>query len=225
MMQRSIILLVMTLSLLGCDTKQPEACFELSETLTETDFRVDFSNCSEKAAFYRWDFGNGTSSDLEGASIRYREVGDYKAVLYAYSKNGYNVDSTSMDISIRNRYFDRLVVTKVPEVSNVGAPWDADGSGPDIRVRFRPIDQDTWWYETELFNDLLPDALPVTTDYSDENLLLSSTTLLFEMREFSGAFTTVMWQPSVKPKSETAPNPIVLSQNGYRMELWWELHF
>ncbi|MEY8020921.1 PKD domain-containing protein [Muriicola sp. SD30] len=58
-----------------------KACFELSSTTINVGEMLTFSNCSEGATSYLFDFGNGTSSELESPSVSFEEGGSYDITL------------------------------------------------------------------------------------------------------------------------------------------------
>jgi PKD repeat protein len=58
-----------------------KACFELSATTVNVGEMLTVSNCSEGALTYAFDFGNGTSSELENPSFSYAEGGSYEITL------------------------------------------------------------------------------------------------------------------------------------------------
>ena len=49
---------------------------------------IDFTNNSQAAAYYRWDFGDGISDSLFSPNHLYTDSGTYRVVLYAISNNG-----------------------------------------------------------------------------------------------------------------------------------------
>jgi len=58
-----------------------KACFELSSTTINVGDLLTISNCSEGASSYLFDFGNGTSSELESPSVSFEEGGSYDITL------------------------------------------------------------------------------------------------------------------------------------------------
>ncbi|MEZ2415734.1 PKD domain-containing protein [Muriicola sp. E247] len=58
-----------------------KACFELSSTTINVGEMLTVSNCSEGATSYLFDFGNGTSSELESPSVSFEEGGSYDITL------------------------------------------------------------------------------------------------------------------------------------------------
>ncbi|QBA64934.1 PKD domain-containing protein [Muriicola soli] len=58
-----------------------KACFELSATTINVGEMLTINNCSEGATSYLFDFGNGSSSELESPSISFEEGGSYEITL------------------------------------------------------------------------------------------------------------------------------------------------
>jgi len=76
----SIIYLVCT----GCN-KKPAASFALYNTELEAQSEVLFTNTSENAGSYSWDFGDGNSSTDESPTHIYSKEGTYIVELTAYA--------------------------------------------------------------------------------------------------------------------------------------------
>lgn len=74
------------------------ACFEFSPNSDiDPDTEITFTNCSQTATEYLWDFGDGTTSTEENPKHSYTIGGDYNVILIA--KNEVN-DTISKTISI-----------------------------------------------------------------------------------------------------------------------------
>ena len=61
----------------------PKACFEASKTTVKVGVEISFSNCSQNAVEYRWDFGDGNTSTESAPSHVYTEAGSYTVKLLA----------------------------------------------------------------------------------------------------------------------------------------------
>jgi len=81
----------------GCDTPEPIACFtyEPSIEIKAGDI-VTFTNCSENADLYEWNFGDGTSSITANPEHIFTEANDYKVTLTAQNES----KSDQMEITI-----------------------------------------------------------------------------------------------------------------------------
>jgi PKD repeat protein len=65
---------------------------------------VDFTNLSDGAAYYLWEFGDGTSSSLANPSQTFRNLGSaditYRVWLHVWASNNYCQDSFYLDIVV-----------------------------------------------------------------------------------------------------------------------------
>ncbi len=69
-------------------TKTPEACFTFTYEGDEIWLSyLVFTNCSENATSYHWDFGDNTYSTQENPIHSYSEDGEYIVELTAYNDN------------------------------------------------------------------------------------------------------------------------------------------
>jgi PKD repeat protein len=62
------------------DSKEGVPCFEAAQQ-NERKLDVTFTNCSENASSYRWDFGDGSQSEVESPVHTYADPGDYTVTL------------------------------------------------------------------------------------------------------------------------------------------------
>jgi PKD repeat protein len=90
--------------LFGCsdeDTTTPDAqaCFDFSpqKNLTAGD-EITFTNCSENATSFAWDFGDGDISTEENPVHNYETEGDFTVKLVAANES--SVDTISKDVSV-----------------------------------------------------------------------------------------------------------------------------
>ena len=223
-MRALLYISVAMLLLASCDRRQPKACVEASAVTTEVDVVLSMENCSEKASFYRWDFGNGSGSESESPKTSYQALGDFDVTLYAYSANGFNIDSSTVQIQVRNRYLDRVVISSIDFQQSNGMQWDGDGSGPDVKMRFRPNSTLFWDFETETTLNIEEGDLPLTFEYSADDVLIESNNWVFELLEETSTFTLPMYDGTAELK-ESTENPVVLEEGDYRIEIWWELRY
>jgi PKD repeat protein len=68
-------------------TVTPTACFKTSSCFLKSGETVSFTNCSENLRKVKWDFGDGTGSDLFSPAHVFSRKGFYKVKLTAYYKN------------------------------------------------------------------------------------------------------------------------------------------
>lgn len=68
---------------------QPKPAFDAPvHTACKPSLTVQFSNSSQNAATYLWDFGDGTTSTATNPSHTYTSAGQYTVKLFAFNKNG-----------------------------------------------------------------------------------------------------------------------------------------
>jgi len=87
------------LTIVGCQ-KQPEASFTASKTNVVTGEAITFTNTSKDASSYKWNFGDGTSSDVASPTHAYENAGTYTVIMTANSKNGKKSDNATATITV-----------------------------------------------------------------------------------------------------------------------------
>jgi len=103
-----VITLVGCLLITGCDSSTDGKLGSVSEPsfttspLPNNANKIVVESTTEDAFMWRWDFGNGATSEQEVDTVTYIEQGDYTVNLTAFSQGG--VDSTSNQITIENDY-------------------------------------------------------------------------------------------------------------------------
>ncbi|MCH8329968.1 MAG: PKD domain-containing protein [Bacteroidetes bacterium] len=80
--------------------KEPTACFDASSTNILSGESISFTNCSNDAESYKWNFGDGNTSTSESPSNTYSTSGTYTVTLTALSKNGNKEHQTTMTITV-----------------------------------------------------------------------------------------------------------------------------
>ncbi|TRX59986.1 PKD domain-containing protein [Fulvivirga sp. M361] len=89
--QYCLIVILFSLFIISCteddtedsDNLQPEACFELANSEFKVDDELTFTNCSQNASKFVWDFGDGNSSTQRDPSHIFSQQGDYEVILLA----------------------------------------------------------------------------------------------------------------------------------------------
>ena len=89
---RFLCLLLLCLCVSYC--ARPVASFRPLAGAVEVTDTVRFQNTSERAVRYRWDFGNGQTSEEANPSVRYYRSGDYPVVLTATNEKGTSKTTT-----------------------------------------------------------------------------------------------------------------------------------
>ncbi len=124
-------LLVISLLVSNCENEDTinvaSASFTVSTSELIADSTIEFSNTSENASFYLWDFGDGgTSSDVDATHI-YDSGSTYKVSLIAYGSSSADTASFYIDVaSLENATNDSDAVTASFEVSSIDV---SDGAG------------------------------------------------------------------------------------------------
>jgi PKD repeat protein len=89
---------VAAIMLSSCDI-QPDAYFYTDKVTAEVGENIFFTNASNNATDFEWDFGDGTWSDAFNPVHSYSGSGTFTVILTAYSTSG-NVDKSYLDIKI-----------------------------------------------------------------------------------------------------------------------------
>jgi PKD repeat protein len=86
------------LLLAGCKKDPPIASFTMNKTSFKMGEEITFSNQSENAKDYLWDFGDGKTSTAENPAHTYAAAGSFVVTLTATSSAG--SDSTSQILAV-----------------------------------------------------------------------------------------------------------------------------
>lgn len=82
------------------DNPNPMACFTLEETTVTVNTEVAFTNCSENADAYLWEFGDDSTSTKANPVHVYEEPGEYLVILTA--SNDYSSQKDSLTITVES---------------------------------------------------------------------------------------------------------------------------
>lgn len=92
---------IITVLLFMACSKKPSASFKTDLSTVEENQSITFSNTSEDADSYEWDFGDGSGTSTEASpSHAFQNAGIYSVKLTAYSKGKKKSGSTSQSISV-----------------------------------------------------------------------------------------------------------------------------
>jgi PKD repeat protein len=125
-----------TINILNEAKKMPVADFTFSGVNLRAPIQVSFTNVSENATSYYWDFGNGTNSTASSPKATFNDGGNYTITLTATNANGTN--KITKNISILKPYtkvgIEVLTINKYPATKLDGTDWDGSFSGtyPDV---------------------------------------------------------------------------------------------
>ncbi len=92
------LLIPVVLLLTGCKKEKVVARFTV-ETSVETGQKIAFTNASENATAYQWDFGDGGSSTEENPTHVFTHAGVYEVVLLATGDGGSDSESVSITVT------------------------------------------------------------------------------------------------------------------------------
>ncbi|HQJ45558.1 MAG TPA: carboxypeptidase regulatory-like domain-containing protein [Ignavibacteriaceae bacterium] len=153
----------------------PVAGFNYGGTLV-TPAVITFTNTSQNADSYLWNFGDGTTSTQANPSKTYNQKGTYTVTLTATNTTSGLSDQTSQNLVITpgKVFLQRTIVDEIPFVDENGAGWDLT-SGPD--VFFTIIDSvgnviiDG---SGSRVDDVTPSMLPLAWDFTPELEFLKS---------------------------------------------------
>ncbi len=110
-----------------------------------TDFTVAFTNFSQNATNYSWDFGDGNSSTDESPSHTYDEAGTYTVVLTATNDAG-DSDDFSKDLNITDPDEALTLLTGTESKT-----WKLYREGTSMQLGPNSTNPGGWW--TGLTND------------------------------------------------------------------------
>ncbi|MEZ5045258.1 MAG: PKD domain-containing protein [Saprospiraceae bacterium] len=78
--------------------QEPIASFDISKLTPEVNENIVFSNTSQHATSYSWDFGDGNKSTLKSPSHTYAAIGTFTVSLTATGEGGTNSTSKMIDV-------------------------------------------------------------------------------------------------------------------------------
>ena len=107
-MKRILILGTLAAIILTACEVHPYADFAVRDAVVQPGDAVYFTNLSERAVSYEWDFGDGTYSNNVDVVHTYSKEGTYPVTLTATSKDG-NVDRVTIDIDVYYTVLDVIV--------------------------------------------------------------------------------------------------------------------
>jgi PKD repeat protein len=147
-------------------TPGPNASFTVSGA-TVTPATISFTNTSENADHYQWDFGDGRTSVQASPTMAFDAHGQYTITLIATQSSSSRSDTSRQTISITPgmAFLDSARVEQIPFTDQFGAGWDLT-TGPDLF--FDLIQGSTTIRTSSTITDLTPQQLPVTWYFTPE---------------------------------------------------------
>jgi len=128
--------------------KLPVADFTFSPSSGYKPFTAIFSNTSENAESFSWDFGNGDYSSERNPSTTYLNDGVYSVTLTAKNSSGTNKITKSITVKAApvSVTLDDITILNFPETDATGSNWDNSFSGSYPDVYFKITDNSTSLY-------------------------------------------------------------------------------
>jgi len=94
-----ILMLIALIGVVQFSCTGPRASFGYSRDTDEAPSSVEFTNTSERAEAYEWEFGDGETSSKEMPSHRYISSGDYTVTLRASKGNKINEYKSEIEVN------------------------------------------------------------------------------------------------------------------------------
>jgi gliding motility-associated-like protein len=117
----------------------PDAQFEASETnVTLTDPLIEFTNYSDGAYFYEWNFGDGTITDQLNPYHSYSEPGRYEVILTAESLFGC-IDTAMVEVKVSGSVMVYAPTAFTPNSDETNETFGIVLNGVDTRTYYLEI--------------------------------------------------------------------------------------
>jgi PKD repeat protein len=98
-----VVVLLISLGFLhSCKEADPTIQFVISRTTADVGEEIEFTNGTQGAATYEWDFGDGTSSTEENPKKKYSKPGKFTVTLTGITKKNKIEKSKSLEIQINS---------------------------------------------------------------------------------------------------------------------------
>ena len=110
-MKKLMIIGIGVMGLFSC-SNDVESCFEPDTKEVLTGEVVQFSNCSENSIKSEWNFGDGTSSDLNSPSHTFEKPGEYAVILSEFDENG-DINTQEQLIKAANLKITKISITGI----------------------------------------------------------------------------------------------------------------
>lgn len=110
------------------------ACFTTSVDEGKVGETIEFSNCSEEATSFTWDFGDGNTSTVREPTHTYDEAGNYEIILFA--GNDLNADGVLNTADDAKSVSKKLEV--IPNIKSIeltikdASSWTLENSSLDL---------------------------------------------------------------------------------------------
>lgn len=202
------ILLIVFTGIVSACKKTPNACYDVKD-LAEVNEPITFQNCSIDAHSYFWHFDDGTESEEASPVKSYSKRGKYQVYLTAFNKNKGRHTRYNSIIEIGNRFLEKFSVNSISFTKSDGSPWDADNSGPDIKLYYGELDDPASKRTTQEVVDVQPSDIPLVF-LQPNDLILTDTLWLFTLVDQDAGSQDTMQQWIMNPGELSVNNPFNL---------------
>lgn len=137
-MKTKLLLIPLVLFALACGDEnpvapEPVACFSYTpETAIKAGDEITFTNCSENATAYSWDFGDGNTSIEENPVHTYIQEGTYTVTLTSTGDGEENIITKDVIIEAVAGYIKvngNIIITLKASTFSGGGSWETDETG------------------------------------------------------------------------------------------------
>lgn len=130
----------------------PKASFEIPQSdMSVTDDHIRFSNLSNGATSYRWDFGDGTMSEAFEPVHKYSSFGRYDVTLVAVSENGCKDSVSFADAFTDSGLFMRFPNAFTPNTGGPTGGYYSQKSDANNQV-FHPVSSGVVTYNLKVYS-------------------------------------------------------------------------
>jgi PKD repeat protein len=150
----------------------PIASFTFTGANKPAPCTVTFTNKSQNATGYNWNFGDGTTSSAKNPTHTYTAGGVYSVTLTAHGAGGNDVSSQSVNIlqAYTKVLIKKVTVSVMPFIDpGSGGGWDV-GSGPDVYFNIVNSSNNIYYNGAsyvvlDVTQSMLPISLPIASPY------------------------------------------------------------
>jgi PKD repeat protein len=133
---------------------KPQARFEIAtENDVATNYEMHFLNYSINAVQFRWDFGDGSASEVFEPGHRYSKFGNYNVRLVAYSEFGCSDSVTLFNALSGSQYFINFPNAFIPNTQGPTGGFYSSKSDEAAQV-FHPSYSGVSDYQLKIFSKL-----------------------------------------------------------------------
>ncbi len=131
---------------------KPSARFEISRTETNNpDNEILFLNYSSNAVRFKWDFGDGNSSDFFEPKYKYEKSGNYNVMLVASSENGCSDSLVVLNAITGSMYYISFPNAFIPNIGGPTGGYYSPKSDEAAQV-FHPVFSGVSDYQLRVFS-------------------------------------------------------------------------